>query len=440
MITYKMVLDERRAKAGGKYPIMFRITSNRNTSNYYSGIAVNKEHWDAESATVNSLCPNYRELNKNLTTKFLKAQKLILQLEDEGSFSFEKFKELLNGHTPTVAKTKPQPALFLPYSNQLIADMIVVKRTGGASVYQTAVNRVITFSGNKSLKIEAIDFTFLDNFQRHLVEDGVKQNTIGNYLRSIRAIWNKSIKGKLVDRSLYPFTDITIKTEKTAKRALRVDDLIKIYRAEYKPNTPKWNARNYFLLSFCLRGMSFIDMAYLTQNNIVRDRVAYSRQKTKSKLDIKLIPLAKSILDCYKGKNDKYLLPVFPCNMVEGGEESKKISRQWIKTTNKWLKRMAIDCEIDAEITTYVTRHSWATTAKRLGYSNELIAECLGHQYGNKITNIYLDDFDQAIVDDVNERVILSIEPCRKQILIFHKFVLKNRLVTLKGLKFNLAA
>lgn len=45
-------------------------------------------------------------------------------------------------------------------------------------------------------------------------------------------------------------------------------------------------------------------------------------------------------------------------------------------------------------LTTYVSRHTWATTAKRLGYSNELIAEALGHEYGNKITNIYLDSFD----------------------------------------------
>ena len=34
---------------------------------------------------------------------------------------------------------------------------------------------------------------------------------------------------------------------------------------------------------------------------------------------------------------------------------------------------------------------TWATKAKRLGYSNEMIAEALNHEYGNKITNIYLD-------------------------------------------------
>ncbi|MDR6943031.1 Arm DNA-binding domain-containing protein [Mucilaginibacter pocheonensis] len=74
MITYKMVLDERRAKADGKYPIMFRITFNRNTSNYSAGIAIKKEHWNAQTSIINSSCPNYKDLNKSLSSKFLNVQ------------------------------------------------------------------------------------------------------------------------------------------------------------------------------------------------------------------------------------------------------------------------------------------------------------------------------------------------------------------------------
>jgi integrase len=61
---------------------------------------------------------------------------------------------------------------------------------------------------------------------------------------------------------------------------------------------------------------------------------------------------------------------------------------------------------IEASLTTYVARHTFATTAKKLGYSNELIAEALGHEYGNKITNIYLDSFEKEVVDEMHGRVI----------------------------------
>jgi integrase len=64
----------------------------------------------------------------------------------------------------------------------------------------------------------------------------------------------------------------------------------------------------------------------------------------------------------------------------------------------------AIDSNIT--ITTYTSRHAFATIAKRLGYSNELIAEALGHEYGNKITNIYLDAFDTNKIDGMHYDVI----------------------------------
>jgi hypothetical protein len=42
-----------------------------------------------------------------------------------------------------------------------------------------------------------------------------------------------------------------------------------------------------------------------------------------------------------------------------------------------------------------------------MGYSNELIAEALGHQHGNKITNIYLDSFEAKVIDEMHQHVIM---------------------------------
>jgi hypothetical protein len=40
-----------------------------------------------------------------------------------------------------------------------------------------------------------------------------------------------------------------------------------------------------------------------------------------------------------------------------------------------------------------------------LGYSKDIIAESLGHEYGNKVTGIYLDFYENEVIDEVNERV-----------------------------------
>ena len=225
-------------------------------------------------------------------------------------------------------------------------------------------------------------------------------------MKSIRAIYNKAIKAKLIDRSYYPFQDISIKSERTAKRAVVIDDLKSLNQIDLPINSKEWHARNYFLLSFCLRGMSFTDMAYLSTKNLSKGYLRYRRRKTHKQYEVKLVAKAIEILSHYEGKNKKYLIPILPTTIVEDSFDAKKVISQWIKTTNKWLKRLGVKCEIDEPLTTYVGRHTWATTAKRLGYSNELIAEAMGHEYGNKITNIYLDSFEQSVIDEMNYTIV----------------------------------
>ena len=138
--------------------------------------------------------------------------------------------------------------------------------------------------------------------------------------------------------------------------------------------------------------------------------MVYRRRKTHKEYSIKLFPQALAILDLFYQEDSKYLIPILPDYVVEDSLVAKKLIHQWIKTTNKYIKRLGQELGIASPLTTYVARHQFATTAKRLGYSNELIAEALGHEYGNKITNIYLDSFDQEVVDDMHKRVIANID------------------------------
>jgi len=56
-----------------------------------------------------------------------------------------------------------------------------------------------------------------------------------------------------------------------------------------------------------------------------------------------------------------------------------------------------------------VFSYSFANVAKQLGYSKDLIAEALGHEYGNSVTGIYLEQFDNDIVDKMNQNLINSV-------------------------------
>jgi len=56
-------------------------------------------------------------------------------------------------------------------------------------------------------------------------------------------------------------------------------------------------------------------------------------------------------------------------------------------------------------VTSYYARHTWASIAASIDIPNEVIAEGLGHEYGNRITNIYIN-FDMKKVDAANRKVL----------------------------------
>lgn len=400
MVYYKLILDTRRAKSDGLYPIFVRITYNKTNTTITTGVRVREEHWDANKQLVTRLNENFQKLNQSISEIYLKVQKAILKLQDENEFTIEELKSLISDKPVLKART----ITFKEFSEQLIRELHQVNKTGNALIYQTASNRLRNYANNEKLNFKDINYTFLEGFKRQLITEGVRQNSISNYLRTIRAIYNRAIKAKIIDRVHYPFMEVTIKTERTAKRAILINDIQRLYKLELRESSPEWHARNYFFLSFSLMGISFSDMAYLKPSNIVQGRLIYRRRKTHKDYSIKLTSLAEAIIDRYS--NAKYLLPILPSNITEDSLLAKKLIRQWIKTTNRWMNKLGESCDLSEPLTTYVARHTWATTAKRLGYSNELIAEAMGHEYGNKITNIYLDSFDQTVIDELNEKLI----------------------------------
>lgn len=255
MVYYKLILDERRFKEDQIYPVIVRITHNRKNSSLATGIRIRKDFWNPISYQVERSAPNYQYLNTSISDFYVKLQKIIHRLEDDGSFSFEALKERMS---PTFKALEPASNLtFKAFADKLITDMLSINQSGNAIVYQTTSNRFLGFVKNSKLKFIDINYTLLEDFKRHLMKDGMKQNTISNYFRTLRAIYNKAIKAKVVDRSHYPFLDITIKTERTAKRAISIADLVNMAHKELKTNSRQWHARNYFILSFALTGWRF---------------------------------------------------------------------------------------------------------------------------------------------------------------------------------------
>ena len=397
MANAKIKLDTRRAKSDGTFNIIYKIRHLKKVYTINSGVAILELYWDYQLSETTKHHPNSKLINLKLLKDYFKIEKAILMLDDE--FKIEKLRSIIKGETLNTSIS------FKKFAQKLIKQMMDEGRTGNAIVYQTAANRLTAFSYDE-IAFNKIDYNLLTEFIHQLKLEGLKTNSISNYLRSIRAIYNKAIKHKLVDRSHYPFYDISIKQERTANRAISKADIKNLTSLPLAKYSPSWRALNYFLLSFYLRGINFTDLAYLKPSNIINGRIQYKRRKTHKLYSVRLFTPAKKLINNMHHKNNDYLLPILSNDVIEDSLQAKRIISQWIKTTNKYLKRTGDQIELDIPLTSYVSRYAFANIAKKLGYSNELIAEALGHAYGNKITNIYLDAFDENKLDGMHYEVI----------------------------------
>jgi integrase len=134
--------------------------------------------------------------------------------------------------------------------------------------------------------------------------------------------------------------------------------------------------------------------------NIKADTIEYDRAKTSRTIQnpkpivIALLPLAMEIIETWGSQDrvsENYVFPILKDTMNEVQKHEAKYL--FLKTINKYMKRIGEEIGYDKPLTTYAARHSFATVLKRSGTPMELISECLGHK-SLQTTEAYLDSFE----------------------------------------------
>ena len=127
--------------------------------------------------------------------------------------------------------------------------------------------------------------------------------------------------------------------------------------------------------------------------SIKKGNIEYRRSKTGRLFNMAVPPEAASLINKYRGENNFLLFPAYYSD-----------HKNFTKTVNKYLKKVASKCEIDKALSTYYARHTWATLAAGLDIPKETISRALGHSRSS-LTDIYIN-FDRRKIDEANNRVI----------------------------------
>jgi len=404
--TFKIVLDKRRQKKNNTYPLRMRVYQGRNYKTHSLGIDIRELDWNEQLQQVHTSNPNHRLYNVKINTLKVKVQKSIFMNDDEEHIITPE--ELVNQIARNGQKKQVAKPDILTYGTEHIAKLEASGHIGNSIVYSCAINKLKDYVKTGSLTFEEVNYSFIERFNTALLVEGMKVNGISNYMRTIRALFNTAIREGVISANLYPFSKFKIKNERTINRTLTLAEIATIINIELPTGTPMWHHRNLFLLSFCLIGINFSDLLTLTYGNVIDGRVVFRRRKTHKVYSILIQPKAQEFLNQYRandsGSNEEFILP-FVVNKNNHVVLRKDIL-QAIKNTNDYLDKIAKLCCVNKPVTTYYARYSWANCARSLGFSKDLIAEALGHEYGNRVTGIYLDNYSTDVIDEINAKVI----------------------------------
>lgn len=290
------------------------------------------------------------------------------------------------------------------FMESLIARLKQNGKIRTSETYRSTLNSFKKYRKDEDIMLDCITSETMEGYEAWHRKRGVAPNTISFYTRILRAVYNRAVEDDIIENR-NPFRHVYTGVDKTVKRALPLALIKKIKVLDLSLLPTLDYARDMFLMSFYLRGMSFIDMAFLRKTDLKNRYVTYRRRKTGQQLIIEWTKEMQMILDKYPENNSDYLLPI----IRNPGTNERCTYRNAGYNINHNLKRIAEMVGITIPLTLYVARHSWASAAKAKGIPVSVISEGMGHD-SEATTQIYLASLDTSAVDKANSLILRSLK------------------------------
>ncbi len=273
-----------------------------------------------------------------------------------------------------------------------------------SETYKSTLNSFRKFRNDEDIMLDRITTETMEDYEAWHRSRGVVPNTISFYTRILRAVYNRAIECDIIENR-NPFRHVYTGVDKTVKRALPLAIIRKIKMLDLSLTPALDYARDMFMMSFYLRGMSFIDMAFLKKTDLMNGHVVYRRRKTGQQLIIAWTKEMQMILDKYPENKSDYLLPV-----IRNHSTNERCTyRNSCYNINHNLKHIAGIVGVTIPLTLYVARHSWASAARTKGIPISVISEGMGHD-NETTTRIYLASLDTSLVDKANSLILKSLK------------------------------
>ena len=298
----------------------------------------------------------------------------------------------------------------------LLRDLEMQHRQNGkwstASLYATVSNAITDFAHGQALNFDAFSPGLLKDFENHLRAKNHSWNTVSTYMRILRTAYKQAVVLNYASFQPYIFNKVYTGVVADRENALDIREMERLTKVcmdkgnELSPSQQQ--ALQYFVLMFMLRGLPFVDLAYLKRNELKGHKISYRRRKTGRPLTIEL---TKPMMKLMKGLvnhdvSSPYLFPLL--HYPDGSVEAHKEYQAQLKSFNNRLRSVGKVLKVDLNLTSYAARHTWVTIAFICGINPAVISQSVGHS-SIEVTETYLKPFRQKAINDANRKVLQRI-------------------------------
>ena len=383
-------IRESRVRKDGTASIEIVLTVNGERCAFSTGKRVKSCNWDKTKQQVKGKDEEAQSLNNYLKTIKAKLYQKEAELLDRG---FIITAELLRDAYFDKVESLKEKSLFEVFEEhnreqEKLVGNGVSKATYWISVYTVRLLKEFVQQKYKreDLYLRELNLNFIQSFHTFLrIDKGMAQNSSTKHLKLLKKIVNLAVANSYMATN--PFITYKIEREPVEIDFLDEEELRKIINFD-TPLPRLERAKDMFLFG-CFTGLSYIDIKTLAPEHFEKDNagriwIKKRRVKTGVLSRIPLLPIAKLILDKYKG--GEKLLPI-----------------QDPADINKYLKDIAILCDIKKRITFHTSRHTFASTVTLANnISLEVVSKMLGHT-NTRMTNHYAKLIDKCIGEQMDK-------------------------------------
>lgn len=300
-------------------------------------------------------------------------------------------------------KSKTSATVFTFFRNQITL-LRQIGKEGTAATYQQTLNSIMSFRHGLDMTFDDITPEFALAYEVWLRSRHLCRNTTSFYMRILRTVYNKAAEQRLAVVGRQPFRHVYTGIDKTGKRAISLANVRRIKNIDLSSDPSVDFARDFFLLSFYLRGMSPIDLAFLRKSDLCNGHLTYCRRKTGQQMSVNWEKHMQQIVDKYPANGTQYLLPLI---QREDGTEMRQY-RTVARKINRKLKKLSAMLRFSVPLTLYVARHSWASIALAENVPVSIISSAMGHD-SEATTQIYLSSIQASRIDQANHNILRKL-------------------------------